>query len=89
MTLADVSDLTWLSWYTVKWVVQKHLEHDYGRPSLKALKYLAVDEIYVGKRKKFYCSVQKSNDIKPPPRYTWCLASERKIGSGRSAFGAI
>ena len=36
-----------------------------------------------------YCSVQKSNDIKPPPGYTWCLASERKIGSGRSAFGAI
>jgi hypothetical protein len=36
-----------------------------------------------------YCSVQKSNDIKPPPGYTWCLASERKTGSGRSAFGAI
>jgi transposase len=57
MTLADVSDLTWLSWDTVKAIVQKHLQRDYGRPALKALKYLAVDEIYVGKRKKFYTLV--------------------------------
>jgi len=57
MTLADVSDLTWLSWDTVKAIVQKHLQRDYGHPSLRALKYLAVDEIYVGKRKKFYTLV--------------------------------
>jgi transposase len=57
MTLADVSDLTWLSWDTVKAIVQKHLQRDYGHPSLKARKYLAVDEIYVGKRKKFYTLV--------------------------------
>jgi len=57
MTLADVSDLTWLSWDTVKGIVQKHLQRDYGRPSLKALKYLAVDELYVGKRNKFYTLV--------------------------------
>jgi len=57
MTLADVSDLTWLSWDTVKGIVQKHLQADYGRPQLKALKYLAVDEIYVGKRKRFYTLV--------------------------------
>jgi transposase len=57
MTLADVSDLTWLSWDTVKGIVQKQLQHDYGQPRLKALKYLAVDEIYVGKRKQFYTLV--------------------------------
>jgi transposase len=57
MTLADVSDLTWLGWDTVKGIVQKHLQRDYGRPSLKTLKYLAVDELYVGKRKKFYTLV--------------------------------
>jgi len=33
------------------------LQHDYGQPRLKHLKYLAVDEIYVGKRKKFYTVV--------------------------------
>jgi hypothetical protein len=59
MTLADVSDLTWLSWDTVRAIVQKHLQRDYGQPSLNALKYLAVDEIYVGKRKKFYILVHK------------------------------
>jgi len=57
MTLTDVSDLTYLSWDTVKGIVQKQLQHDYGQPRLKDLKYLAVDEIYVGKRKKFYTVV--------------------------------
>jgi transposase len=57
MTLADVADLSYLSWDTVKGIVQKHLQHDYGQPRLKALKYLAVDEIYVGKRKQYYTLV--------------------------------
>ena len=57
MTLADVSALAGLSWDTVKDIVKKQLQHDYGRPRLKALKYLAVDEIYVGRRKKFYTLV--------------------------------
>jgi transposase len=57
MTLADVADLTYLSWDTVKGIVQKHLQADYGRPCLKGLKYLAVDEIYVGKRRKYYTLV--------------------------------
>ena len=54
MTLTDVSDLAYLSWDTVKGIVQKQLQHDYGQPRLKDLKYLAIDEIYVGKRRKFY-----------------------------------
>ena len=57
MTMADVADLSYLSWDTVKGIVQKHLQHDYGQPRLKALKYLAVDEIYVGKRKQYYTLV--------------------------------
>jgi transposase len=57
MTLADVADLSFLSWDTVKGIVQKHLQQDYGRPRLKALKYLAVDEIYVGKRRQYYTLV--------------------------------
>jgi transposase len=57
MTLADVADLSYLSWDTVKGIVQKHLQHDYGQPRLKTLKYLAVDEIYVGKRKQYYTLV--------------------------------
>ncbi len=57
MTLVDVSALTGLGWDTVKEIVQKQLQHDDGRPRLKDLKYLAIDEIYVGKRKKFYTRV--------------------------------
>lgn len=57
MTLADVSALTGLGWDTVKEIVQAQLQHDYGQPRLKHLKYLAIDEIYVGKRKKFYTLV--------------------------------
>jgi transposase len=57
MTLADVSALTGLGWDTVKEIVQQQLQHDYGQPRLKDLKYLAIDEIYVGKRKKFYTLV--------------------------------
>lgn len=57
MTLADVSALTGLGWDTVKEIVQAQLQHDYGQPRLKELKYLAIDEIYVGKRRKFYTLV--------------------------------
>jgi transposase len=57
MTRADVADLSYLSWDTVKGIVQKHLQPDYGQPRLKALKYLAVDEIYVGRRKQYYTLV--------------------------------
>lgn len=57
MTLADVSALTGLGWDTVKEIVQQQLQHDYGPPRLKDLKYLAIDEIYVGKRRKFYTLV--------------------------------
>jgi len=57
MTLADVSALTGLGWDTVKEIVQAQLQHDYGQPRLKELKCLAIDEIYVGKRRKFYTLV--------------------------------
>jgi len=52
-TRSDVSDVTALSWDTVKTIVQQHLQKDYGQIRLKGLKYLAVDEIYVGKGKPF------------------------------------
>jgi len=54
MRLADVSALTGLGWDTVKQIVQAQRQHDYGQPRLKELRYLALDEIYVGKPRKFY-----------------------------------
>jgi transposase len=57
MCLADVANLTGLAWDTVKDLVKERLEHDYGRPQLQGLRYLSIDEIYVGRAKKFYTLV--------------------------------
>jgi transposase len=57
MTLSDVADLLLLSWDTVKGIVKERLQADYGQIRLKALKYFSIDEIYVGKRGRFYTLV--------------------------------
>jgi transposase len=57
MTISDVAEVTDLGWDTVKGIVQARLQKDYGHIPCKHLKYLSIDEIYVGKRKKFYTLV--------------------------------
>src|SRR5487761_1952090 len=57
MTLSDLAALTGLGWDTVKDIVKARLEKDYGHPRLKELKRLSIDEIYVGRRQKFYTLV--------------------------------
>ena len=57
MTLSDVAELTLLSWDTVKNIVKTHLAKDYGKPFLKAVRYLGIDEIHVGKKGRFYTIV--------------------------------
>ena len=57
MTLTDVAAVTGLSWDTVKGIVQARLQKDYGQISFKHLKRLSIDEIYVGKRLKYYTLV--------------------------------
>jgi len=57
MTLSDVSLLTQMSWERVKAIVKTHLEKDFTHIRLKELAYLAIDEIYVGKRQRFYTLV--------------------------------
>jgi transposase len=57
MTISDVAELTGLSWDTVKDIVKKRLKKDYGHIELKGLRNLSIDEIYVGKRKKYYTVV--------------------------------
>jgi len=42
---------------TVKDIVKKGLQRDYGAPRLRDLKHLSIDEIYVGRRRKFYTLV--------------------------------
>jgi transposase len=57
MTLSDVAALTLLSWDTVKTIVKTHLAKDYGKPFLKGVRYLGIDEIHVGKKGRFYTIV--------------------------------
>jgi transposase len=57
MTITDVAAVTGLSWDTVKSIVQARLQKDYGHISFKPLKRLSIDEIYVGKRMKYYTLV--------------------------------
>lgn len=57
MTVSDLAAVTGLSWDTVKDIIKRALEKDYGHPRLKDLRYLSVDEIYLGRAKKFYTLV--------------------------------
>jgi transposase len=57
MTLADVADGTGLAWDTVKEIVKRRLRRDYGRINLNGVRYLSIDEIYVGKRRGYYTLV--------------------------------
>lgn len=57
MTLSDVAELTLLSWDTVKGIVKSHLAKDYGKPALQGVRYLGIDEIHLGRKKRFYTIV--------------------------------
>ena len=57
MTLLDVAELTALNWDTVKDIVKRRLRRDYGRSDWKGVRYLSIDEIYVGRRRGFYTLV--------------------------------
>jgi transposase len=57
MTIRDVAEVTGLSWDTVKAIVKKRLQKDYRHLPYKHLKLLSIDEIYMGKKKKFYTLV--------------------------------
>ena len=53
MTILDVSELTGLCWDTVKGIIKERLIKDYTHIRLKDLRRLAIDEIYLGRRKKY------------------------------------
>ena len=53
MTITDVSDHLLLGWDTVKEIQAKHLLRRFGKPKLKNLKQIAVDEINIGKGHRY------------------------------------
>jgi transposase len=56
MTIKAVARHLQISWDTVKEIQKGHLQRHYANPKLKHLKEIAVDEIYVG-RKRFLTTV--------------------------------
>lgn len=76
MTLRDVAALGALGWDTVKEIVKRRLKRDYGRIELKGVKYLSVDEIYVGKQRGYYTLVM---DLESG-RILWVSSGRGKAG---------
>jgi transposase len=53
MLIQDVAELTGLGWDTVKEIHKKHLRRKYRWFNLKKVRYLAIDEVYLGKKRKY------------------------------------
>jgi transposase len=53
MTISEVAGHLNVSWDLVKEIHKGYLEWKYGKPSLKRLESIAIDEIYNGKKKKY------------------------------------
>jgi len=57
MTLRDVAELSGLCWDAVKEIAKRRLRRDYGRIAMEGVRYLSIDEIYVGKSRGYYTLV--------------------------------
>jgi len=77
MTLSDVAELTLLTWDTVKTITKTQLAKDYGKPALRDVRYLGIDEIHLGRKKRFYTIVIDLED----GRILWA-----KPGRGKAAL---
>jgi len=53
MTIQDVAQHLGVSWDVVKDIQKRHLKRRYGRPRLKDLRLIAIDEIAIGKRQRY------------------------------------
>lgn len=53
MTMKDVARHLGISWHTVKEIQKAHLRKHFSLPSLKGLKWIAVDEISVGRGHRY------------------------------------
>ena len=52
-SIQDVADLTGLSWDTVKAIHKQHLRRQYKSFRLKGVRHIAIDEVYLGKKRKY------------------------------------
>ena len=74
MTLSDIAGWLRLSWDTVKAVVKGRLEKDYRRIGYRRVRQIAIDELYLGRTRKFITLVMDMESA----RIIW-------VGEGRGA----
>ena len=74
MTLSDIAGWLRLSWDTVKAVVKGRLEKDYRRIGYRRVRQIAIDELYLGRTRKYITLVM---DMESAP-IIW-------VGEGRGA----
>ncbi len=53
MSIQDAAELTGLSWDTVKEIHKTHLRRKYKSFNLKKVRHIAIDEVYLGKKRKY------------------------------------
>jgi len=53
MSMTDLAGLTGLGWDTIKRIVKSDMAKDVAKVDLKAVKFLAIDEVYLGRLHKF------------------------------------
>ena len=53
MTIKDVAQHLRVSWNTIKEIQAKHLQRKFGKPDLRKLKQIAIDEIAIGKGHRY------------------------------------
>ena len=74
MTLSDIAGWLRLSWDTVKAVVKGRLEKDYRRIGYRRVRQIAIDELYLGRTRKYVTLVMDMDSA----RIIW-------VGEGRGA----
>ena len=57
MTIQDVAETVGAGWDMVKGIIKEHLQKHYGKPNLKDVKLLAIDEIAIQKGHKYFTVV--------------------------------
>lgn len=77
MTMSDVAQVTLLSWDTVKAITKTRLAKDYGKPVLRGVAHLAIDEIHLGAKTRYFTIVIDLDD----GRILWA-----KPGRGKAAL---
>ena len=53
MSIQDVAELIGLGWDTVKDIHKRHLRRKYRSFDIKKVRHIAIDEVYLGKKRKY------------------------------------